>query len=51
VQDLFAFGRFGTGFSPVTGPVQLQVPYDDLPEATELLKALQNDAAGPGEPW
>ncbi len=40
VQDLFAWGRVGTGFSPVTGPVQLQVAADCAAEAAELLHDL-----------
>jgi hypothetical protein len=40
VQDLFAWGRFGTGFSPVTGPVELQVPGEDAQRAIELLADL-----------
>ncbi len=37
VQDLFGFGRFGTGFSPIAGPVELQVAADDAAAAWELL--------------
>jgi len=40
VQDLFGWGRFGTGFSPVAGAIQLQVPADDAEQARELLKDL-----------
>jgi hypothetical protein len=38
VQDLFALGRLGTGFSPIAGPVEIQVPQDRAEEAVELLK-------------
>jgi hypothetical protein len=38
VQDLFAWGRFGTGLSPIVGPIQLQVAADDAEEATALLR-------------
>ena len=41
VQDLFGAGRFGTGFSPFTGPIQLQVGADDAEEAKTLLRDLQ----------
>lgn len=40
VQDLFGGGRFGTGFSPFTGPIQLQVAADDAEEAKALLRDL-----------
>ncbi len=41
MQDLFAAGRFGTGFNPIVGPVQLQVPGEDAERATELLRDLR----------
>jgi hypothetical protein len=47
VQDLFAGGRFGTGFNPFTGPIQLQVAADDAEQAKTLLRDLstqQTDA-------
>jgi hypothetical protein len=40
VQDLFGGGRFGTGFSPLTGPIQLQVAADDAEDAKVLLRDL-----------
>jgi Putative prokaryotic signal transducing protein len=43
VQDLFAAGRLGTGFSPVVGPIQLQVAAEDADEAKELLRGLDAD--------
>jgi hypothetical protein len=39
VQDLFAGGRIGVGFSPVAGPSQLQVRRDDEARAREALTA------------
>ena len=41
VQDLFGWGRMGTGFSIIAGPMALQVPADAAEEARELLKDLQ----------
>jgi hypothetical protein len=41
VQDLFAWGRFGTGFNPFVGPVQLQVASEDAADAKALLHELQ----------
>jgi hypothetical protein len=38
VQDLFAAGRFGAGFNPFTGPIQLQVAADDAEPAIKLLR-------------
>jgi hypothetical protein len=46
VQDLFAGGRVG-GFSPVAGPVQLQVPPEDAAAATELLSDLRRGGHRP----
>ena len=39
VQDLLGIGVFGTGFNPVTGPVQIQV----LPGDSDYAGALLND--------
>lgn len=47
VQDLFGFGRFGTGFSPIAGPVELQVAADDAAAASERLSEL-DDGVEPG---
>ena len=41
VQDLFAGGRFGTGFNPFVGPVQLQVAAEDADDAKALLRDLR----------
>ena len=40
-QNLFGGGTIGTGFNPLTGPTQIQVSKDDLEEALELLKEIQ----------
>ncbi|HZF09949.1 MAG TPA: DUF2007 domain-containing protein [Thermoanaerobaculia bacterium] len=39
VQDLFGMGRLGTGFSVLTGPVEIQVGAQRFAEAQELLRA------------
>ena len=44
VQDLFAWGRFGTGFSPIAGPIELQVAAADADRARELLADLGTQA-------
>jgi hypothetical protein len=44
VQDLFAAGRVGTGFSPIAGPVELQVAADDAEAASERLRELASTA-------
>jgi len=49
VQDLFAWGRFGTGFNPFVGPVQLQVAAEDADDAKALLRGLADRDATPGE--
>jgi hypothetical protein len=40
LQDLFGVGRFGTGFSPIVGPVELQVAPSDAAEASAVLMEL-----------
>ena len=42
VQDLFGWGRLGTGFSLIAGPIALQVPADKADEAYALLKDLDD---------
>lgn len=41
VQDLVGLGVFGTGFNPLTGPVQIKVLPDDEEQAKELLNGLE----------
>lgn len=41
LQELFAWGRLGTGFNPVVGPVILDVPEERQAEARELLAELE----------
>jgi hypothetical protein len=38
VQDLMGIGVFGTGFNPITGPVQIQVLPSNEEYAKDLLK-------------
>jgi hypothetical protein len=38
LQELFALGRLGTGFSPIAGPIVLQVPGDRAEAAAQLLE-------------
>lgn len=38
VQDLFGVGVIGTGFNPITGPVEFKVMPEDAEYAMELLK-------------
>ncbi|HAY35265.1 MAG TPA: DUF2007 domain-containing protein [Ignavibacteria bacterium] len=42
VQDLFGVGVLGTGFNPITGPVQFRV----MPEDEEYARALLKDIEG-----
>lgn len=46
VQDLFAVGRFGTGFNPFVGAIQLQVAAEDAEEAKTLLHDLRTQRDG-----
>jgi hypothetical protein len=40
IQDLFGVGRFGTGFNPIAGAVELQVSADDAADAHAALLEL-----------
>lgn len=49
LQDLFALGRLGTGFNPITGPVKLQVDKNDIDTAAALLAdIIQEERNGKG---
>lgn len=41
IQDLFGIGVFGTGFNPLTGPIQIQVLPEDEATAKEILKDVE----------
>jgi len=43
LQNLFGWGQFGTGFSPIVGVIQLQVAADDADDAKALLDDLRTD--------
>ena len=47
LQDLFAAGRLGFGFSPIAGPVDLQVILEDEEQARNLLAQLDEQGHGP----
>ena len=53
VQDLFGFGRLGTNYSFVAGPVEFLVREEDAATARELLEQiaepLAEDAENPAE--
>ncbi len=50
VQDLLGFGRLGTGYNPVTGPVHIEVLDSDLDAAKEVLaEHFELDADGDDE--
>ncbi|MBN1794340.1 MAG: DUF2007 domain-containing protein [Candidatus Omnitrophica bacterium] len=42
-QDFFAFGRLGTGFSPIVGPVEIQVLREDEEDTRGLLASLEEN--------
>ncbi len=50
VQDLFGFGVFGTGFNPLTGPIQIQVLPADEATAREILKDVEASEESDDEP-
>ncbi len=49
-QDLFAWGRMGTGFNPVVGEVELQVAADEAERASKLLTRLREHHKGRRRP-
>jgi len=46
LQHLFAFGRVGTGFNPIVGPIRLQVGRPNYEEAKVLLDDIINECKG-----
>lgn len=44
LQDLFGFGRIGTGFSLLADSVQLQVAKDEAEQAATFLKELSGES-------
>ena len=49
VQDLVGLGVFGTGFNPLTGPIQIQVLPEDETYAKALLKDVEASEEVDGE--
>ena len=43
VQELFGFGRVGTGFNIAAGPIEIQVPKEYAEEALVLLENAEQD--------
>ncbi len=41
LQNLFGVGVMGTGFNPLTGPIEIQVLTGDAETAQELLKDIE----------
>lgn len=50
IQDLFAFGRVGTGFNPITGPAEFQVRRYKEAEARTVLADVYLDQQENEEP-
>jgi predicted enzyme related to lactoylglutathione lyase len=46
VKDLFGFGVIGTGYNPLTGPVEIQVLEENVSYALELLKDISENSSG-----
>jgi len=42
VQDLLGFGRMGTGYNPLTGPIEIWVDEKDEFQAKEIISDLDN---------
>jgi hypothetical protein len=49
LQDLFGWGRFGTGFNIIVGPVVFRVPEELAGEVRELLQDLAQEPTGDWE--
>ena len=45
IQDLFGLGRIGTGYCPLTGPIQIQVEVANRERAVKLLSHLQPESS------
>ncbi|MGC8857962.1 MAG: putative signal transducing protein [Ignavibacteria bacterium] len=43
LKDLFGFGVIGTGYNPLTGPVEIQVLEENADYASELLKDISEN--------
>lgn len=46
VQDFIGFGRLGTGFNPITGPLEIQVEREHEEEARRLLAEMEEHYTG-----
>lgn len=46
LQDLFALGRLGFGFSPIAGPVTIRVARADAEAASQMLAELATEPSG-----
>ena len=46
VQSLIGLGAFGTGFNPLTGPIQIYVEKDRVEDAKILLEELLKEDKG-----
>lgn len=42
LQDLFGWGRLGSGYNPIVGPAEFWVRADDAERAAEVLKDLES---------
>ena len=40
LQDFFAYGRLGTGYSPIVGAIEIQVAAEDAERALDVLADL-----------
>ena len=49
VQDFIGWGRFGTGFNPITGPLEIQVEREHEEEARSLLAEMEEHYPGGAE--
>ncbi len=53
LQDLFGFGRLGTGFNPIVGPAEFWVRAEDAENARRVLQGLgaesSQDTTPPGD--
>jgi hypothetical protein len=49
VQDIFGFGRIGTGYNVLAGPVEVQVPPENEQEALALLEDLRTSLQAENE--
>jgi hypothetical protein len=48
LQDFLGYGRFGSGYNAIAGPVRVMVRKEDAEQAADVLAAMDGPEAPPG---